>query len=963
MTVLMAEHRLERVVQYADRVVLVPGGGRAGRRRRARRGAGDRAGRAAGRRAGPARGLVAAAAVGARRPPPGRRPARAAARRADPAGRAGRRRRTATWSPRPRGARRRGTLRRRRGRCAARRRPAAAGRRGRRPDGPQRRRQVDAAVGPGRAAPPGRRHGHGRRRRTRTRCAPRDLVRRVGHGAAGAGRPALRRHGGRRVRRGRPGRGRAAGHARSTLLAAARRPASTRHATRATCPRASGSRSRSPSCWPAGRRWCCSTSRPAASTTPARRRWCVVLRELAADGHAVVLATHDVELAATVADRTVVLADGEVVSDGPSREVVVSSPAFAPQVAKVLAPLPWLTVAEVAAVAAGRRMTDRLHRAERRSAAVAAAARGPRSPSPWSAPVGLLAFCWPLFVQPGAALAGTVRRAVAVRRCCCRCCSRSCWPRSPTAAWTPSRSPCSACWPRSARRCGRSAAASPGFEPVFFLLVLAGRALGPRLRLRARVGDAVRLGAAHRRRRAVAAVPDARRRLGRLPRRLPAAGHRAARGRAARGVRRGRRARLRRADEPLALAVHHRAGQQHLLRRRRPADREPGPVPRRSPWSPRWASTSRGRSPTRCSSRSPARPVLLALRRAARRAEFEAVPTFAPPVTAPWPGDRPSSHRRRLAVDVDRPDDEVRRGGPRPARRRTHRRARSTWRSGWPARRARAPAAAPAPDPPAVLADELPAAHRRAVAADVRVEVRVAGRRGPSARPVERRGRLRRPTRRWPPLLAGAALADEEVDAGADLLVLALPDPDLAVPAATLVGLLTRSDASAVTATGQDDAAWMVACAATRDAMRRGRPADGRPGRPARRGGRGRPRGRDRAAAAGGRPAYAGGAGRTGHRRAAALVAARLSFRAPDWWLAGTPLPGPGAPARPRPALARAGARPRAARRGRHRRAARRPGAAGRGRRQRSRSARTTWSAWLSASPVEVSTTRSATSR
>jgi energy-coupling factor transporter ATP-binding protein EcfA2 len=74
-----------------------------------------------------------------------------------------------------------------------------------------------------------------------------------------------------------------------------------------------------------------------------------VLRDLAATGHAVVLATHDVELAATVTDRTVVLADGEVVSDGPSREVVVSSPAFAPQVAKVLAPLPWLTVAEVAA--------------------------------------------------------------------------------------------------------------------------------------------------------------------------------------------------------------------------------------------------------------------------------------------------------------------------------------------------------------------------------------------------------------------------------------------------------------------------------------------------------------------------------------------------------------------------------------------------------------------------------------
>ncbi len=86
---------------------------------------------------------------------------------------------------------------------------------------------------------------------------------------------------------------------------------------------------------------------------PGKEALGAVLRDLAADGHAVVLATHDVELAATVTDRTVVLADGEVVSDGPSRQVVVSSPAFAPQVAKVLAPLPWLTVAEVAASLAG----------------------------------------------------------------------------------------------------------------------------------------------------------------------------------------------------------------------------------------------------------------------------------------------------------------------------------------------------------------------------------------------------------------------------------------------------------------------------------------------------------------------------------------------------------------------------------------------------------------------------------
>jgi energy-coupling factor transport system ATP-binding protein len=80
----------------------------------------------------------------------------------------------------------------------------------------------------------------------------------------------------------------------------------------------------------------------------AKVRLVEVLTELAADGHAVVLATHDVELAAEVATRTLVLADGEVVADGPTAQVVVGSPAFAPQVSKVLAPAPWLTVGEVA---------------------------------------------------------------------------------------------------------------------------------------------------------------------------------------------------------------------------------------------------------------------------------------------------------------------------------------------------------------------------------------------------------------------------------------------------------------------------------------------------------------------------------------------------------------------------------------------------------------------------------------
>ncbi|MEU8778593.1 ATP-binding cassette domain-containing protein [Streptomyces sp. NPDC048606] len=84
----------------------------------------------------------------------------------------------------------------------------------------------------------------------------------------------------------------------------------------------------------------------------AKARLVELLRALAAEGHAIVLATHDVELAAELAHRVVILAGGEIVADGPTAEVVVSSPAFAPQVAKILAPGHWLTVSGVAAALA-----------------------------------------------------------------------------------------------------------------------------------------------------------------------------------------------------------------------------------------------------------------------------------------------------------------------------------------------------------------------------------------------------------------------------------------------------------------------------------------------------------------------------------------------------------------------------------------------------------------------------------
>ncbi|MFG3382504.1 ABC transporter ATP-binding protein [Streptomyces sp. NPDC047999] len=86
----------------------------------------------------------------------------------------------------------------------------------------------------------------------------------------------------------------------------------------------------------------------------AKGRLVGLLRGLAREGHSIVLATHDVELAAELAHRVVILADGEVVADGPTAEVVVSSPSFAPQVAKVLAPQRWLTVSEVATALTGR---------------------------------------------------------------------------------------------------------------------------------------------------------------------------------------------------------------------------------------------------------------------------------------------------------------------------------------------------------------------------------------------------------------------------------------------------------------------------------------------------------------------------------------------------------------------------------------------------------------------------------
>lgn len=78
-----------------------------------------------------------------------------------------------------------------------------------------------------------------------------------------------------------------------------------------------------------------------------KQRLTEIITDLAETGHAIVLATHDVELTAELATRVVILADGAVVADGPTAEITTASPMFAPQVAKVLAPGHWLTVGQV----------------------------------------------------------------------------------------------------------------------------------------------------------------------------------------------------------------------------------------------------------------------------------------------------------------------------------------------------------------------------------------------------------------------------------------------------------------------------------------------------------------------------------------------------------------------------------------------------------------------------------------
>lgn len=87
---------------------------------------------------------------------------------------------------------------------------------------------------------------------------------------------------------------------------------------------------------------------------PTKGRLTQLLHDLKEEGTAIVVATHDVEFVAETADRVMVIADGDIVADGSTSDVVTSSPVFAPQVAKIFPSSGHLTVDDVAA-ALGRR--------------------------------------------------------------------------------------------------------------------------------------------------------------------------------------------------------------------------------------------------------------------------------------------------------------------------------------------------------------------------------------------------------------------------------------------------------------------------------------------------------------------------------------------------------------------------------------------------------------------------------
>ncbi|MEI7769686.1 MAG: ABC transporter ATP-binding protein, partial [Chloroflexales bacterium] len=87
----------------------------------------------------------------------------------------------------------------------------------------------------------------------------------------------------------------------------------------------------------------------------------VQLRALCAAGRTVIMATHDVELAASCADRVALLGDGELVVEGPAAEGLGDSLFFSSQIAKLFPGSGWLTLADALRGMGGAGLQDGSH--------------------------------------------------------------------------------------------------------------------------------------------------------------------------------------------------------------------------------------------------------------------------------------------------------------------------------------------------------------------------------------------------------------------------------------------------------------------------------------------------------------------------------------------------------------------------------------------------------------------------
>jgi energy-coupling factor transport system ATP-binding protein len=68
-----------------------------------------------------------------------------------------------------------------------------------------------------------------------------------------------------------------------------------------------------------------------------------IWRKWLGQGMGLILVTHDVELTALIADRVIILSQGEVIASGPTGQVLSGSPLFAPQIARLFPSRQWLT--------------------------------------------------------------------------------------------------------------------------------------------------------------------------------------------------------------------------------------------------------------------------------------------------------------------------------------------------------------------------------------------------------------------------------------------------------------------------------------------------------------------------------------------------------------------------------------------------------------------------------------------